>query len=229
MADPLDIDQIRRAVINTSTIADILDAYGIDSALDPAIRPLNVNAHYFVGYAYTVEWALVRKGDDILHGKESTWNDVRNFLVPELKDGKDRVYIAGVGPILTTAALAGGLSSNYFQKMGFEGVILGGAVRDIPELKKLSIPVLASNPIPVDTQGAYRVISTGRNCVINNKIIQTGDLIVSDESGTVVIPKDRIEEVIAKAIDIDAVETRILALVKGGARLEEIVSEQGRI
>jgi regulator of RNase E activity RraA len=139
------------------------------------------------------------------------------------------VYVAGVGPILTTAALAGGLSSNYFQKLGFEGVILGGAVRDLPELKKLSIPILASNPIPVDTQGAYRVVSTGRSCVINNKIIQTGDLIVSDESGTVVIPKDRVKEVIGKAIDIDATETRILELVKGGARLEEIVSEQGRI
>ncbi|GLU34066.1 hypothetical protein WKR88_05090 [Trinickia caryophylli] len=219
--------------INTSTISDVLDSFGVESALNPGIRPMirsgNEKGHYFAGTAYTVRWAPVRKGADIMAAQESTWEQVKRFLVPELGDGARKVYVAGAGPILTSAALAGAMSCTYFDRLGFEGAVLGGAVRDIPELRGLRMPVLASNPIPVDTQGSYRVAGTGDFCVIDNKTIHTGDLIVSDESGTVAVPATLIEAVLDRACKTDELEAEMLRQIRAGRSLPKLVEEQRRI
>ncbi|WP_206957889.1 RraA family protein [Trinickia acidisoli] len=215
--------------INTSTISDILDSLGVEAALNPEIHPIAQSNHYFAGLAHTVEWTRVRKGGDILASQESTWEQVKHFLVPEITDGTGKVYVAGAGPILSSAALAGAMSCTYFDRLGFEGVVLGGAVRDIPELRELGIPVLASNPIPVDTQGSYRVVSTGHSCVIDNKTVNTGDLIVSDSSGTVVVPAELIDCVLERAWRTDELETDMLRQIRGGRSLPQLVEERRRI
>lgn len=40
----------------------------------------------------------------------------RGILVPELKRADGLVYVAGGGPLITEAALAGGMSCTYFEK-----------------------------------------------------------------------------------------------------------------
>ncbi|TKC86267.1 RraA family protein [Trinickia terrae] len=215
--------------VNTSTISDILDSLGVDAALNEKIGSINRGDHYFAGFAYTVEWARVRKGADILASQESTWEQVKRFLVPEISDGAGLVYVAGAGPVLTSAALAGAMSCTYFDRLGFEGVVLGGAVRDIPELRELKLPVLASNPVPVDTQGGYRVAGTGGSCVIDNRTVHTGDLIISDSSGTVVVPSALIDTVLERAWKTDEVENEMLRQIRSGSRLPQLVEERRRI
>lgn len=104
-----------------------------------------------------------------------------SFLVPEITDAKGLIYIAGGGELITEAALAGGMSCTYFEKLGFEGIILGGAVRDKKELIDLDIPVIATNLTPSDTQGAYLVSETGTHCTIEHStIIKLTDCFVMD-------------------------------------------------
>jgi regulator of RNase E activity RraA len=102
---------IRDARLGTSTIADVLDAFGIDGVLSSEIRPCNVTTHHIVGYAYTVRWVQARKTHDILASQSSTWDQVKQFLVPDIVQGCSHVYVAGAGPLLTNAALVGGLSA----------------------------------------------------------------------------------------------------------------------
>ncbi len=223
------IDIIRKIRPSSSTVADILDAMGIDGTLPVEIQSVNVKSYYFVGYAYTVQWIQARKTHDILAKQDSTWNQVKNFLVPEITDGKDKIYVAGAGPLLTTAAMAGGLSSTYFAHLGFEGVILGGAVRDLHELHSLEMPILATNASPTDTQGCYRVLETGKTCQVSNKLIRSGDVIIADETGTVVIPIEMANEVIERAEGIERAEKIILEAVKNGKKLIDLIAEHGRI
>ncbi|AIA46988.1 demethylmenaquinone methyltransferase [Serratia sp. FS14] len=211
LISPRLLTEFKNKQISTSTIVDILDGMNAGYVLPPKIHAINLSEHYLVAQAYTVCWKMVRKGSDILQPQPSTWSQVARFLVPELHTGAGLVYVAGAGPLVAHAALAGGMSCTYFEKLGFAGVVLGGAVRDLRELKQLSIPILASNPIPTDTQGAYWVAETGIRCQIEQVTIESGDLIVSDINGTVVVPLDLTERLLQQALDIDSTENGTVA------------------
>ncbi len=227
--EPRKIAKIKKLKISTSTVIDILDGLRSGDVLSHQLSPLNIDNYYTVGQAYTVQWKLVKKGKSIIDKQPSTWEQVCQFLVPELKTAEGLIYVAGAGDLIKHAALAGGMSCTYFQKLGFNAIILGGAVRDINELKELDIPVIASNIIPSDTQGAYCVSETGTHCRIEDNIIHTGDLIISDPNGTVVIPFNLIDQVIDAAILISSTENTMLEKIKSGQRLPELINETGRI
>ncbi|MDW5498296.1 RraA family protein [Pseudomonas lundensis] len=229
LLSPQLLAEFKTKKISTSTVIDILDGLNAGDALTPEIYAINMSEHYLVAQAYTVCWKMVRKGSDILQPQPSTWSQVSPFLVPELHSGTGLVYVAGAGPLITNAALAGGMSCTYFDQMGFAGVILGGAVRDLRELELLAMPVLASNPIPTDTQGAYWVAETGTQCLIEQVRVQSGDLVVSDINGTVVVPLVLAEQVLQQALAIDSTENAMLDKIRQGARLPELINMTGRI
>lgn len=223
------IDYIKKQKISTSTIIDILDGLKSGNVLSHELHSLNLKDFYIVGQAYTVQWKLVKKGKCINDKQPSTWEQVSQFLVPELDNADGLIYVSGYGDLLKHAALAGGMSCTYFQKLGFNGVILGGAVRDIQELRELNIPVISSNIIPSDTQGAYYVSETGTCCRIEDNIIQTGGLIISDPNGSVIIPFNLIDKVFEEAMVINNTENNMLKKIKQGLRLPELINDTGRI
>lgn len=226
---PNTLQRFRDKRISTSTIVDILDELGTGNVLTSKIKSINCDDFYLVAQAYTVSWKMVRKGGDIQQSQPSTWEQVREFLVPELQQADGLVYVAGSGPLVTEAALAGGMSCTYFEKMGFAGVILGGAVRDMRELNALDMPVLATNPIPTDTQGAYLVAETGTHCLIEHVTVHSGDLIVADANGIAVIPASATAQMMQKALAIDSTENAMLEKIRAGTRLPELIALTGRI
>lgn len=218
--------------ISTSTFADIMDAKGIGSVLCRSIQSVNIEQHYFVGEAYTVEWERVRKTSNISHPQPSTWSQVKDFLAPDISNAEGLVYVAGGGGLIKEEALAGGLSCSYFSKLGFEGVVLGGAVRDASEVKALTLPVLATNFTPVDTQGSYRVKSVGESCMIDGCLVKTKDIIISDANGTVVLPPNLLKDIINLALEIEQLEREVLQIIsdKQDTRsLITLVEERNRI
>lgn len=116
---------IKRMQLSTPTLVDILDSLGKTIVLNSQLKSINLENFYSVGQAYTVQWKLIRKQKSILNKQPSTWEQVSSFLVPEITDAKGLFYIAGGHELITEAALAGGMSCTYFEKLGFEGVILG--------------------------------------------------------------------------------------------------------
>lgn len=223
------IQMAREHKVATSTLSDIMDTLDIESVLSPRLQRLSGSVPHIVGIAYTVEWGLVKKRSDITKSQNSTWIDVRDFLVPDLQSGSNLVYVAGAGEIIDTAALAGGISTTYFDALGFEMLLLGGAIRDYSQIQSLRVPIVASNWIPSDTQGFLKVRSVGGACMINGLRIDTGDVIVSDLTGTVRIPKDLAKLVIERAVDSDTREEELLELARHGISPLVKIEEIGRI
>lgn len=216
--------------ICTSSIADVLDAWDVGYVLSSRLLRLSGGRNLFFGKAYTVEWKHVRKSVNIRESGLSTWDQVRDFLVPGVEDGRGYVYVAGAGELVTKGALAGGLSITYFAlQLRFEGVVLGGALRDQELVERIGLPVVATNFIPTDTQGNYRVSNVGGQCVIEHGIVKTNDWVFSDGNGTVVVPDESVIDIIREAAAIERKETGILERLHAGERLVGIVDEEGRI
>ncbi|KUF16415.1 MULTISPECIES: hypothetical protein [Streptomyces] len=217
--------------LSTPALADVLDALGVTNrVLNSRLHRVSGAGRMFFGTAYTVSWVAVRKGPSIVAASPSTWHEVRDFLLPEVADGRGMVYVAGSGPLVTDAALAGGLSTTYLlEQVQFEGMVLGGAIRDRDVVEQSVRPVVASNFVPTDTQGAYRVESAGTTCLIDHVLVHTGDWVFSDGNGTVVVPSARLHEVLSAATATGRTEQDILRRIRAGERLPGVIDEVGTI
>ncbi|MEW1551694.1 RraA family protein [Streptomyces tsukubensis] len=224
-------DTVHRYGVSTATIADVLDALAISNrVLDSRLYRVSGGHRMVFGTAYTVSWVPVRKGPNILAASPSTWHEVRDFLVPEVSDGRGKIYVAGAGPLVTDAALAGGLSTTYLlDQLRFEAIVLGGATRDRDVVEETTRPVVASNFVPTDTQGSYRVESAGTSCLVNRVPVDTGDWVFSDGNGTVVVPSARLHDVLAAAAATGRTEQEVLRRVRAGDRLPDIIDDVGTI
>jgi regulator of RNase E activity RraA len=136
--------------VTTCTISDALDGMGIvDRVLHHDLRRVTGGTRMFYGVAYPVRWAFTRKTAKITAAGPSTWSEVRGFLASDLDGGAGRVYVAGCGDLVCDAALAGGMSVTYFKKvLGFERVVLGGAVRDLDQVTASDMAVVATGFVP---------------------------------------------------------------------------------
>lgn len=225
------IDVINRHNIGSGIISDVLDSLNIKGILPYSVKHLSGGGK-IVGQAYTVQWMDNRKGKEIVNAQESTWSQVRDFLVPSLNkgDGRGKVYIAGAGNLLRHSALAGGISSTYFEKyLEFSGVILGGAIRDSEILTGLEIPVFATNFVPRDTQGSFHISSVAGHCIIDDQIVYTGDWVIADGDGVAVIPEKNIHEVLDLAINNLKKEQEVIAEVIKHTKLPNLIDKFGTI
>ncbi|HSK38620.1 MAG TPA: hypothetical protein VK943_02525, partial [Arenibaculum sp.] len=70
----------------------------------------------------------------------------------------------------------------------------------------------------------------GVSCVIGSLVVRSGDWIFADRSGAVVIPDPLLDEVLEDAMRIEETEARILARIRDGASLVDLVDgAAGRI
>jgi regulator of RNase E activity RraA len=219
-----------REKLTSGALSDALDGLGIWSVLHPRIRLHGGEPRAFFGKAYTVCWGPTRKQRDIRGVMPSTWEHVRDFLLPAAGDVEGMVYVAGSqSGMIERFALAGGLSTAHFERMGMEAVVLGGAVRDADELAKRSIPIWATSFSPADSQGNYRVIATGTECIVDDILVRTGDWIFGDSTGLIVLPAAHAPEAVRRALEITQAETAITTRCNSGESLSSVLEDFGHI
>jgi regulator of RNase E activity RraA len=116
----------------------------------------------------------------------------------------------------------GELFSGAAKKKGIEGVVIDGAARDIPYIRKLKFPLFARTRTP--TSGKMREMTYEVNTVIQCGGVQVrpGDLVAGDDTGVVIVPKEKISEVLKTVTEIRAAEKGIRDEVSSGARFTEI-------
>jgi 4-hydroxy-4-methyl-2-oxoglutarate aldolase len=129
-----------------------------------------------------------------------------------LVDNGGRLDVSGWGDILSTAAKMRGLS----------GAVVDGACRDVDGSAAVGFPVYARGAVPMTARGRIVEESWGEPVQCGGVAVQPGDVLIADGSGVVLIPQDRLEEVLAVAEDLAAREQAMLAAIRAGAPLLEI-------
>lgn len=112
-------------------------------------------------------------------------------------------------------ALVGELLSTQAKAHGVAGVLVAGAARDVDQIRKLGLPVWARHV----HAGAATKRHRGEIDVpvdIGGVTIEPGDVVVLDADGAVVVPKKRLEEVKAAALERQRRERELLQLFAAG-------------
>jgi len=131
---------------------------------------------------------------------------------------------AGPGDILVIDAQGGDiavwgeLASNSCQVKGLAGVVIDGATRDVQDIRDIEFPVWARNFVP-DAGEPKGHGEIGSEVLVGGQTVRTGDWIVGDESGLVVIDQERLVEVANRALNVLEMENRLREEIRRGSTL----------
>jgi 4-hydroxy-4-methyl-2-oxoglutarate aldolase len=114
------------------------------------------------------------------------------------------IYLAEPGDIIVVEAgddemaVAGGNVCAIAQRRGVAALVVDGVIRDVVESRQKRFPTFARGVSPIP---AKRVGEGGLNIQIRcgGVVVNPGDVVVADEEGIVVVPRPRVDDVLAKA------------------------------
>ena len=127
------------------------------------------------------------------------------------------VLVIDVGPQERTTTW-GGTASLAARKRGLAGCVTNGAVRDVDEVIDVGLPVFATGVRP---QGVLKNHPgwLGIPVAVGGVPVHAGDLVVGDADGVVVVSRDRLDDVLGRAGDIERSEAGKLRHVGAGGSL----------
>lgn len=188
------------AKASTCNISDAFHKRGVIMGLHPFIK----EGVRMVGRALTVQTA---NGD---------WAKPVE-AIDKAQPGDVIVVDAGNSPV----AVWGELASHSAMNMGVRGIVIDGAIRDIDDIKKIGFPAFARSVVPCAGEPkGYGGI--GMEVNIGGQIVRTGDWIVGDECGLMVIPKEVAVEVANRTVDVNERENRTREEIKRGSTLSKV-------
>jgi len=193
------------AALSTPEVSDALDALGLPgSAL--GIAPISVGSR-LAGRAFTLRYVPA----DLVPGTVGDYiDDVPPGAVVVL-DNAGRIDCTVWGNILTEVAV----------RRGIAGTVINGVCRDTSVIRSYRYPVFARSCFMRTGKDRVQVAEIGTPVSLGDVRVRPGDILVGDDDGVVVIPKDREGDVLALAQKIADTENQIVEGVRGGARLDE--------
>ena len=114
-----------------------------------------------------------------------------------------------------TAALMGTIMMTACKQLGLAGVVIDGAVRDSLEIAEMDFPVFSfgTNPNGPTKNVAGRI---GHPVSCGGLTVRSGDLVLADADGVVVIERERVEGLLPLAHKKVADEATRIAEIKKG-------------
>jgi len=180
----------------------VVDALAGSGGLDYRIKPVVPEQHAFCGPAVTC------------HAGPADNLAVFATLV-HLQPGD---VIAAATDGHTGCAVTGDLLLGMARNCGAAAFVTDGCVRDVPGIRGVGLPCFAVGVTP-NSPAREGPGTVGLPIVLGGVAIATGDILVGDQDGVVVVPFDRIDEVIARLDRVRAAEAELDAKVKAGLRL----------
>jgi 4-hydroxy-4-methyl-2-oxoglutarate aldolase len=192
---------------------NVCDAQGRAGALDYRIKPVT-RTTVFTGVALTVNSG---PRDNL-----AAW-----AAIGEARPGD--VIVIATDEHLGCSVL-GDIYVGMAQNAGVVAIVTDGAVRDLPGIEKVGIPVFARGVCP-NSPWKNGPGNIGLPIAIGGGIVEAGDILVGDQDGVVAVSRNKAEAVAENLKAVLAKEEQMDASVKAGntipAWLEEIKKSKG--
>jgi len=119
-------------------------------------------------------------------------------------------------------ALWGELATHSALQRKLAGVVIHGAIRDTPEIRRLEFPAFARH-ITARAGEPKGFGEIGVAIEIEGIRIETGDWIVGDDDGVAVLPRAKAVEMANRALDRLEMENRVRKEIAAGSTLAQVV------
>ena len=194
-----------------SAVHDVLREKGFGNCvLPPEIQALKRGQKLF-GEIYTVSGHI----DYTLSRHESLllWSQVLS-KVPTKK-------VIVCQPNTHSVALMGELSARALMVKETKGYLMDGHCRDVEEIIEAKFPVFCRLSTAADIVERWKYDTLGMPITIGSVTICSGDFIIADMDGAVIIPKEIAEEVITKTEEVMFTESEMRKAILSGMDPEQ--------
>ncbi|NEA98573.1 RraA family protein [Streptomyces sp. SID13726] len=200
------------AALDSATVSDALDACGLPPG-QGGLRPM-WGTPKVAGFARTIEL-------EPLSGEHGGAHILTSAVAEA--GAEDVVVVANGGR--TDVSSWGGIVSVGASVRGVRGVVTDGACRDVGQARALGFPVFARAQVPVTARGRLRQKSSGAPVSLGEVTVHPGDVVLADEDGVVVVPRERAAEVLREAQRLADREASVEAEVRAGVPLPEAMRD----
>ncbi len=197
--------------LDTPTVSDAMDMLGLNGAC-MGLNPVTAGSKT-AGPAFTARYVPI--GLERM-GAHDFLDDVPPGSVVVLDNG-GRIYCTIWGDIMTRLS----------KRKGLAGTIIDGACRDVDSIRELNYPVFSRGTYMVTCKGRIQPAGIQEPINICNVLVQPGDFVLADDSGVLIIPQKKSEEIIELALDVKAREERIRDYIEDGMSLAEARKREG--
>ena len=219
--------EILQVFINagTAVLSDVFDNLGraplvLDNGLFHVERPIRA----FAGPAYTVA------------GESFAWADGSgDRLKLEAIDGMfPGVVAVWAGGDIRGVCCFGDILATAMTARGCAGVVVDGGVRDSAFIRDLGLPVAARYRTPAQAIGRWRVTECQKPVRVRGALedwveVRPGDLVVGDEDGVIVVPRELGEEFARRAGRWSDKDGRAREDIGRGMSLIEALEKHGHL
>lgn len=193
----------------------VIDALGGRGALDYRIKPLAPPASVLVGVALTCH---AGPADNLA-------------LFAALDAARPGDIIVAASDSFTATSIVGDLLMGMANNRGILGLVTDGMARDVVGILGVGLPVYCAGVTPnsPDRNGPGRV---GLPVVLGGVRVESGDIVIGDGDGVVIVPRAEAAAVISKLDGVRAAEAALEAKVKAGLEIPDFVRailDSGRV
>jgi 4-hydroxy-4-methyl-2-oxoglutarate aldolase len=195
--------------LSTTNLSDALDKVGLRGAVS-GIRPMYACPR-IVGRAVTIK--IMAAG--LLKSEHHL-----GVHAIDAADSGDIIVIDNHGD--TENNCWGEILSMGAKMKGVSGVVIDGAARDIDMCEEFEFPVYARGTVPITARGRIMQESFNQVVRIGNVQVRPGDIVMADINGVVIVPVEKLDEVLGAAEQILQKEEAMVAELKKGVPIIEV-------
>ena len=194
--------EIREALLSVSTpnLSDARHRGGVLQGLDPVGED-----HKVAGPVLTVS---TKNGDWAKPVEAIEQADDGHILVVDAQGGDQAVW--------------GELASHSCEQNDVPAVVVDGAIRDVDDIREMGFPAWARHEVPNagDPKGFGEI---GVEITAGDQPVRTGDWVLADDCGVVVVPQEELVEIANRAVEIREKEDRLRTEIQEGSSLSEVL------
>ena len=193
--------QIREILelVSSANLSDALHRGGVLQGIRPVFSGIRMVGRAVTVRTYPGDWAKPVQAIDVAQPGEVVVIDA-----------------GGSGP-----AIWGELATHSAVQRGLAGVVIDGALRDSPEIIDMKFPAFSRLVMPNagEPKGFGEI---GVPVTVGNMRVETGDWLLGDDDGVVVLPKNIAVEYANRSMDVLEKENRIREEIKEGSTLSQV-------
>ncbi len=206
-------------LVESASVADAMEQlYGQRAHMSHEMRPLITTK--FAGPAVTV----LMKKEEHKDGPPAS-----SGMLDAIDNGPAGSVYVLVMPDGADYAGLGGLMVTAMKYRGFAGAVVDAGIRDTPQIKRLQFPVFSRGVVPSTSINHYRFAGVNVPVTCAGMRVNPNDIIVADEDGVVVVPREKAAEVLKKAQQLDDTEHTMMPFIEKFKSIKAAVEKFGRI
>lgn len=203
-------DRERLMKLSTTNVSDALDAFGLKGSTY-GIPPMWENVGKILGEAVTVKITAA--------GLSKAKSHLGVNAIDTANEG-DIILIDNGGRIDTSCW--GGILANAAKAKNISGVVIDGACRDLDDCVEINFPVYARGTVTATARGRIKEEATNVTVQFGSVQVRPGDVVMGDRSGVVIIPQEKLKDILKKAEQLFEKEENMIADIKSGMSIVEV-------